>query len=64
MNGLLRHYYEMGYFRGRADALDGRPYDARLPDERSADGTVSTPQESPLSSAVSSSAQASRPDEP
>lgn len=31
---LLRYYYEMGYFRGRADALDGRPYDARLPHER------------------------------
>lgn len=30
----LRYYYEMGYFRGRNDALDGRPYDARLPNER------------------------------
>ncbi len=60
---LLRHYYEMGYFRGRADALDGRPYDARLPNERDADGDASTPQGSP-SSSVSSSALASRPDEP
>lgn len=30
----LAEFYRMGYFRGRADALDGRPYDARLPDER------------------------------
>jgi len=28
---LLRYYYEMGYFRGRADAADGLPYDSRLP---------------------------------
>jgi hypothetical protein len=30
----LRYFYEMGYFYGRNDALDGRPYDARLPHER------------------------------
>jgi len=30
----LRYWYEMGYFYGRNDALDGRPYDARLPDAR------------------------------
>jgi hypothetical protein len=30
----LRYWYEMGYFYGRNDALDGRPYDARLPHER------------------------------
>ncbi len=34
LDDILRYYYEMGYFRGRADALDGRPYDARLPNER------------------------------
>lgn len=61
MSDLLRHYYEMGYFRGRADALDGRPYDARLPDEREAEDNASTPQVHPPSS-VSSSEQASRPD--
>ncbi len=63
MNDSLRHYYEMGYFRGRADALDGLPYDARLPNERDADDSASTLLESPPSS-VSSSAQVSRPDEP
>lgn len=62
MNDLLRQFYVMGYFRGRADALDGRPYDARLPNERGADDSVSTPQEHPSSSAVSSSVQASHPD--
>lgn len=36
-----RYWYEMGYFYGRNDALDGRPYDARLPHER-ADLTDST----------------------
>jgi hypothetical protein len=32
----LRYFYEMGYFYGRNDALDDRPYDARLPHERAA----------------------------
>lgn len=54
---LLRYFYELGYFRGRADALDGRPYDARLPDERG----DPTPQIHPSSSAVSVSAEP-RPD--
>lgn len=55
MNDLLRQFYVIGYFRGRADALDGRPYDARLPDERDADDSDSTPQDHPPSSADSSS---------
>lgn len=42
---LLRYWYEMGYYRGRFDALTGRPYDARLPDERE-DITESRPPDS------------------
>lgn len=30
----LAEFYRMGYFRGRADAIDGLPYDARMPHER------------------------------
>lgn len=30
----LAEFYRMGYFRGRADAADRLPYDARLPHER------------------------------
>lgn len=30
----LRYWYEMGYFYGRNDQLDGKPYDARTPLER------------------------------
>jgi hypothetical protein len=37
----LRYFYEMGYMWGRADALDGRPYDARLPHERNATDSTS-----------------------
>jgi hypothetical protein len=36
----LRYWYEMGYFYGRNDALDGRPYDARLPHERDVTDSV------------------------
>jgi hypothetical protein len=31
------YWFRMGYMYGRADALDGRPYDDRLPSERGAD---------------------------
>lgn len=33
----LAEFYRMGYYRGRFDALAGRPYDARLPDQREDD---------------------------
>lgn len=46
---IMRSFYEMGYFHGRADASDGRPYDARLPHERPDDAAISPPSSDPSS---------------
>ncbi|WP_338461590.1 hypothetical protein V5G20_17870 [Brevibacillus borstelensis] len=47
----LRYWYEMGYFYGRLDALNGKPYDDRTPLER-----IETATPSPDSSVSSSGA--------